>query len=149
MSRKTVRAALVAGGVVVVLAFVMVWFYFYAQPISLEETRTRLVRGGFSTELGSSASFYKGAVWGPSADGAVVYQEVTVLMGNTGVSSVRGEAFLTEGGKRKWDSEPVAEFDYSPSAGVRVTKTRAGVPQPVLDRARREFEQMTAALNRR
>lgn len=141
------------GGTVAIIALIVgVWLMFSSSRPSVvqqDELRERLTTSGFAHELREESGGLSGDVWvPPKADGMVIFQETRITISGGKCESVTASLYASNNGKgpaaRK---QQLGSFSFSPGSGVAVKDTPSGTPQPLVDRARREFEQMTSALS--
>lgn len=145
-----------AGGVVALLLVVWIILSMAKSPVEQpDQYRERLTAGGFGHELRDSGGKLTGTVWVPGkestakgADQTVVYQEVTITSSFGKCSSVTADAFASADGRRSPKRQALCSLTFEAGSGVSVKDTKPGAPQALVDRARREFEQITAALSK-
>jgi len=138
-----------AAGVVVVLVLVL-WLVFAPSRPEVgqqDQIRESLTTGGLSHELRDKSGGMTGFVWVPPKgnDPVVVFQEVKMTVSGGKCQSVTAELFASSEGKGP-SAKKQQLGTYSYSGGAVDVKAASGPPQPLLARAKKEFEQMTAAL---
>jgi hypothetical protein len=126
-----------------------------APPDQPDQHRERLTAGGFGHELRDSSGKMTGTVWVPvketnakGADATIVYQDVTITTSFGKVKSVTSDAFSSADGRRSPKRQALCSLAFEAGGGVTVKETKPGAPQALVDRARKEFEQITTALSK-
>jgi hypothetical protein len=139
-------------GLVVVTTLVVVGLMVLSPGSSksvADDCRERLYAGGFTHELTDGSEALTGTVWAPpKGDATVIFQEVTIVGVGGRCKSITADVYASKEGKGpKAKKQPLGTFAFKPGGGVEQTDTKAGAPQPLVDRARKEFEQMTTAVS--
>ena len=147
-----VRGGIGAGAVVALVLVVMfILSLFKTSPAQQDQVRERLTAAGFSNGLTESNTGMSGFVWMPpkDKDNMVIFQNVNIEMSGGTCKSVTAEVHASADGRNSPKRKELCSLSYSPGSGVAVKETKSGAPQPLVDRARREFEQLTTALSQK